>query len=212
MDPESGASAYATEVRQAYIMVRRLFTNDSGYGSRPIPKWDGGEDAYGRRHKPVWPRIAAKLLGLSADPYEYCIAQYRAPRARPTTPNMLLSEQAEQAWRLATAEAEPLAAQELSQESVRYSASLLPLMRNLGWVYPRAARYVLGSNQHSLSPLFRYCQAAAEGLSDVLVGVERAALLQYLRRPAAYDVAWSGFLPKPLVDTGSVVRRQMAGR
>jgi hypothetical protein len=32
------------------------------YGDKPIPRWDGGEDGNGRRTKPVWPKLAARIL------------------------------------------------------------------------------------------------------------------------------------------------------
>jgi hypothetical protein len=59
-------------VRSLYCFYRCQFVvrttgRDCDFGSRPIPRYDGGTDSDGRHYQPVWPRLTRFILEKELD-------------------------------------------------------------------------------------------------------------------------------------------------
>ena len=78
-DLEAIVDAAASRVRERYILWRKMFEErQTGVPSdyEPGPQWDGGLDAAGQTHPPIWPRIAKVLLAREFDVDAYIQAAF----------------------------------------------------------------------------------------------------------------------------------------
>jgi hypothetical protein len=87
----------AAEVRRLNLLNCRLFFSrvtghDPGPQERRAARWDGGEDRYGKRHQPIWPKLARHYLEAGADPATALQAAFRRwDGPEPPLPNKLLA-------------------------------------------------------------------------------------------------------------------------
>lgn len=199
MDREEDLEALAAQVRSVYwarciqFEVAELGQSLRS-GPTKIPRWDGGEDARGVRHRPLWPRIAARLLeaGLSA---EVAVAALfdgyhgtQAPR-----PDLLLRLEL-----LKGAPARAAARHEAVLKAIERERQMalaeLQRLRSYNLAEKDANRLTITSRRE-LSPLFRFCLAHQTGETDLAADYVEAAFVQYAQEPAAYDQALGSALP-----------------
>lgn len=64
-------------VRHSYIWRQSGSTDLAGREqTKQIPKWDGGQDAYGVKFTPVWPKIVRMIRAVDADPGIWIAAHF----------------------------------------------------------------------------------------------------------------------------------------
>lgn len=209
---EFSAVDLAKHIRELYVRAYRAYREIRGvacdYGERRIPHWDGGIDAYGKTHKPIWPKIAEKLRSSGVDPavaVRMAFAGWKG--SDPPRPTVLLSDAVLEASR---------EAMEVQRQNLRTD---LPLMLQAfdqsraafgllcGKVDKLAvARAVLRDPATPLSAVFRYCMAAALGFDDLSDTLEADAVAETMFLADEYLAAWGNFLPpafaKKLQDAG----------
>ena len=195
----------ADQIRELYTKAYRLFRELRGvkctYGDRVIPQWDGGVDAYGRRHKAIWPKIADVSCRGNVDPHELVRSVFaRHTGVNPPTPNMMLSaaviEEARTAMTLRREEIRSV----LPEHVKTFEAAMYTLQVVLG-IPPslKAAAAVLGDPTVTLPPIFRYCMAEKLGIRTVQDQYEDAALFELVFMFKEYKAAWGDFIPKGLL-------------
>ena len=199
-------------IRTIYCMCYRQLKGDPNYGTNPIPRWDGTNgdtDKFGKRYKPVWPKIANAVLQCGADPVSYIKAQFRgAIPTKPPLPNTFYNEKAVAKWEdyriVAKRELEAKISSDLNQIKVH----VLPLTANLGWAYEQALNYALRNQACGASYLVRYCAATAAGL-DVAQQFREQALVQYVFQITDYDELLGDQIPKELRDTALSIHSRL---
>lgn len=64
-------------VRHSYIWRQSGSTDlESREQVKKVPRWDGGQDAYGVKFTPVWPKIARMIRAVDADPGIWIAAHF----------------------------------------------------------------------------------------------------------------------------------------
>lgn len=202
-DPRaSAADALAQTVRHFYVLCFRDTTGNAGYGSTPIPRWDGGEDGYARRTKSIWPRIAAQILQVGAHPLDYVRAQfYGRVNPRPPAPNQLLGPAAIEAWRSFYSERRLLdeLAREFDNDRRSLFGTVLAYTAGPKWPQEKALRYALANTTTvSATPLYRYCAAWQADYLDCVEYYRERALLQLLFHRDEYAQVYGTTLPMTL--------------
>jgi hypothetical protein len=214
--PENGITEQLGRyVRSVYIGCYREYTGKFEYGLTHMASWDGGEDSFGRRHRPVWPKIAEKIIHLGVDPILFIRGQFwcRRDDTRPPLPTYLLSDEAEARYRAYLQQAPAVAQTEYEADLRMVQTEVLLLTSRLGWEYKRALRYALSSVVTvQASALFRFCLAAAEGLWDLAQHFHDQALLQYVFQQEVLDVAWGARIPLALREECLRLRAAILGR
>ena len=87
-DEDIFCAALADRIRQAYIRERRRFARhatgkESKWGSKAMPRWDGGRDNEGVSRKSIWLDIAKHLLDMKClSPERFVQAQFVAKQKR----------------------------------------------------------------------------------------------------------------------------------
>jgi hypothetical protein len=210
LDDEARAE-YCAAVRAFLLRTRGV---RSRYGDRPLPVWDGGETADGRRHTAVWPKVAGfvRRHGLDLGRLVRCVFAARAVGTAggaalgpPPPPTMLYSAEALRLYRADAdrrhdADRESARAELCSQaEAFRAALVLRSALRAAGWSAEEVARSVVGDEALPLSALFRFCVAAQEGYQDLADRYFRPALRQYTAGRALCDDVWGERLPAALV-------------
>lgn len=197
-----GSGVVARAARNLYVFHRNYLksmrTGESTRdGLRTVPAWDGGVDRNGRRHRPVWPKLAAALVARGAELVSFVEAQFGTAAAIPE-PNMLLGDAAfDRAFEYARSAPREAAERRRSQEAAMLAA--VPReMRLYGRGVEDAARAVLRDPGVEVTPLFRHCFAAAAGATDMLPESREAALAELCIGFHAYSNGWRGFIPAGL--------------
>lgn len=191
----------ASRVRDKYIECRRQHASQTGGRAsayRPGKAWDGGRTASGQRRQSIWEKIAAHIRTKDYDLDTYIQAQFhRCQAGYPPKPNVLLSPVAASHYLLYLREREPDYRQTLANQVQAYAHALY-VAAKLFSEPDAAVRYVLSDPAPSLTPLFRYCAAAREGLEDQVRFWYVAALKQYKPYAANYDQYWGELIPDTL--------------
>lgn len=190
----------AAMVRELYMACAREVTGSPTYGTREIPRWDGGEDRFGTQHQPVWPRIARFMLQHRVHPLYFIRAQFWStkPGRRMPMPNQFYNDQALENYHrfLATRTPEALRAIAESEKRAVYGVAT-PFVETLGWDWKKAIRYALGDLAAiGVSALTRFCVAAQTELPDVAERCRDRALLQYLWESDVYNAVWGDQIPE----------------
>jgi hypothetical protein len=179
----------------------------STYGSRPLPQWDGGTTNYGRRCRPIWPKIANFFLQHGID-YQLLIREYfnRRIGGVPPAPTFFLSDKAVALH--AVAAKRQLADMILSARTENELAKTrfwCSKMEHEGVPDDVLWKRVALDPSADLSPLFRYCLAHRVGALDVAALYKKRAFWQYLRSPRLHDEAMGPVIPKELRDEATRV-------
>ena len=192
-------------VRETYISEVRAFQMQrTGQPSKykPGARWDGGFDAEGAKHTPIWPKIAKRVLAMNLDPEAFVKRQFQSA-AKVPWPNMLLSPRAlENYKRFADFDKIELADAFEAQTSAATTEVAVQLAVGAeseldAWVTTLLSERVL------LTALYRYCiarrlryQHPQEPRVQGIINLYReAAIMQYLRSPDEYDAIWTDLLP-----------------
>lgn len=199
-------SRLAARCRALYVGVRvRLSPDKNANFDRPIASWDGGRDSNGRRHRPVWERMAQLFLERGIDPVLFMQAQVNRGSILP--PAALVGEKAVAKYHAFIVEEAANIRNRLQLETLEarlaYGARsrAMPDLNSLAvW------RGVLHDDSLEISPLWRFCAAVAEGLPDIVQELHDAALDQYLAFTAAYDQHWQCVLPERLKQEAQQIR------
>lgn len=178
----------ARTVRTAYCTCKRQLSNQADYGEEPLVRWDGGVDQFGKTHKPVWPKIAAEIIKLGADPLQYVRAHFlMSSRNQAPYPNQLYGEKAIRIWEQFQETQKELVRNQVESDENQLRVAVLPFTVTLHWELKRALRYVLCDHTKNITPLTRYCTAVRESLPDVADRYFENALIQYMFQMSEYD-------------------------
>lgn len=211
------ADALVAKVRAAYISCYRSVTGSKSYGSQPLACWDGGEDRFGRRHQPAWPRLAAVLLELQADPIDYIAANFQGHVGRhPLTPVQLAGPAARQRWLARDATADnrrELLRMQLTAQANAVHGLAEAYVLGSRWSRERAMRYALGSaSPVTLLPVLRYVLLLESRFADLAATVAEAALHDYLFRQHDYDAVLQDTIPQALKHDAGEIRQRLVDR
>jgi len=202
-DENSLQAQLAARLRAAYIRERRRWIRavtgkDSKYGSKSMPRWDGGRDDDGACHKSVWLDIARHLLDMKClSPERFVQAQF--VEKQPPMPPMLKSEAAWKRFTDFNGDATARLKSEFKAECIAFE---LAQQEATTW-FPEydkkdVWRFVLRDTQSQLSALFRFCVALSEHLGDIAEQFQELALLDYLQDPQGYEQVWGTKIPDSL--------------
>jgi hypothetical protein len=198
----------AEYVRAVYVAERRHHeaqrtTKESGYGSYRMPRWDGGVDRKGHRHRMVWGRIFDFCVANRYPIYEYIKAQFD-PTARVPQPNQLQSRAAVTKYKEYAPRVLEQKRKELKDHQTRFKVAVWSVCASFGQDKSTAARNVLLTDT-SLSPLFRYTVGYLAGDDKVTDALLAAALMQFMSARTAYETTWGSLIPTTLVQEAQAV-------
>lgn len=206
---------YTAAEHAAALRVRRLYAYEmrrirAGYGFAaaytPHRRWDGFAEPGPEGGPPrpaVWLRVARTLASWGVDPAEYVRCQFEAVRpSGPPQPSQLVTPAAREAYLVGLPAAsvrvrDALASEAaLATQSIRVALAVAPP----GTPPRRTWEEVLLTPDPRLSPLFRYCLGASEGLEAVTEAYAEEAAHQYSRWPSLYDQHWGDRVPPEVRD------------
>lgn len=209
----------ANVIRAAYYAAHRDYTSKrsglpSSAGSTRSPRWDGGTDAMGRNHKPVWPKIAAFVAEHKLDPNRLIRTAFLgAAHGKPPQPNMLYGVKALEAYHNGSGVAEDIDA--IYRAQAGEFTEQVDRLTDKGMPTASAVRQVLRDRTLGLSALFRYTAAANVGFADIAREFQNAAQLQYLLNRTSIDAGWGVDIPEELTraanDASSAALRLKVG-
>lgn len=188
-------------VRAIYCMQYRMATGATSYGEDHIPQWDGGDDAYGRHHRCVWPRLAQFFVEHHIDPAAYIRLQFSFRRGQtPPTPNSLTSARSIEQYRDFSKADVARQRDEWARQCVMF-VSEIEITR---LSYPNeppdrlAALTLIGPGFRTASPLFKYCLAMRGSMADVAAVYKMDALMQYVFQRQQINEAIGADIPESL--------------
>jgi hypothetical protein len=199
-----------SNVREIYCMYYRNIARKPDYGLKPMPRWDGGETADGRRCKSVWPQVATTIVRCGADPLNFIHAQFtgviggKVPR-----PNQLHNEAAVMRWENQKETEKEQTKNRIASDLNQISLRMMPLVTNLRWDKAKALNYVLRDQNCAISPLVRYCAAVKASL-PIAEQLREHALCQYFVLAATYDQVLGNHIPQELRTEGWNLRNQIS--
>lgn len=209
--PDDMLERVATIVKTVYILCAREVTGNPTYGAQAVRHWDGGEDCWGTRRRPVWPRIAAHIIRLGASPFDYVRAQFGGSKdGKVPLPNTFLNAAAVQRYRDYQRVVPDRLRLSLDRElkSIRWCAA--SMMEGLGWDRVAALDFAV-QDQATVraTALVRYCVAVQEGLTEVAAWLREQALLEYLCQADMIDTAWGFCVPEELRVEARTIRDRL---
>ena len=177
-------------LRAAYFRAYRFFNKKpfAKYGAQHIPQWDGGKDRHGRKHRPIWPRIARMLITYDIDdPERFVLAQFDAHVDKRIYPTMLLTQDAIEIYHKYAETADDILLSELQRENdlfIQLTSACSNDTPESRW------RAVLSDLSNDISPLLRYVIAVSSNLEDVAAKLRSAAVMQFMLDPCGYLRVW----------------------
>lgn len=215
--PEFGShmlDTVAAQVREVYCQCRNRWHLEherkaTAWGSKPIPRYDGGEDGNGRTYANVWRQVAQFVLLHGLDPRRFVRAQFAIRDSKPVEPTHLTGPRALDVY---DAEAERSRGDiarlfDFQRQQVLLEFNKLkPCRSRYGWADADVYRAVLGNALVSLSALFRFCLAESLGLTDLVDRFAEDAIVQYMADRAEYDEVWGRWVPEFLTDLADRLR------
>jgi hypothetical protein len=197
--------AFAQRIRDLWVAEYRDFElrtkgKATGWGSRRMSKWDGGETEDGRIHKPVWPKIAVFCLEHGLEPDVLIHALFYRKVDYPPMPNQAHGGHALEKYNEYTA---PGTRMEIKTELLhafesqkqRVLADVFSKVQYYKLDEKAAWRITVASKDTPLTPLFRYCVARNQGWEEVATQYEPSATRQYRRFADVYDEVWGDWVP-----------------
>jgi hypothetical protein len=197
-------------VRTLYIATYREYTGKKQYGASAMPRWDGGEDKWGTRHKSTWRKIAEIIVRTSADPFLFIRAPFLATPNNPPRPNFLHGERAVAIYRNACENNQERLNDQVMAEltSLRTQARILQLC---GGLDEKRSLWNAISDRSlvSASDFVRYCVAVDCQFDAAVARLHESALLDYVFQQPDYDAVFSSFIPESLRREALELRRQL---
>jgi hypothetical protein len=206
----------AQEARVAYIMAYRghvmaMTGVPSEFGSRLVPRWDGGVASDGKTYKPIWFAVVRAALAAGVSVVDLIGAAFDSwTSPQPPWPTHLLG--AEIAARAAEnrGESERRVRDALEIQVENFDTEISVLCRRQRCTSEEAAHRALMDPLLELSAVFRYCAAVAAG-DEVVAGQWRdLAFRQYVFHTAAYDTTWGDLIPREMRERASRIREGQA--
>ncbi len=164
----------------------RLYNYKHGknLGSTTSVRFDGGEDAFGRMHTPVWPRLAKKLTDRRIDIVDYLEEVF--DRCSIRTPHDTVKEYLIQNYLDSASNNDLVKRIWDSEDAVLERSVKLRLL--LGDAMDRAVMVTVMDRTLDVSPLTRYLFALLNNAVQYLDNTDlKDAYEQYEKRHAAYD-------------------------
>jgi hypothetical protein len=204
--PPIADASLADRTREAYLQRREelnaiLGNSEPDLRSRPIPRWDGGVDSYGRQHSPIWPRIAEFLRQRGiGNPVHFISANMSA--GCPLPPELMTENAVKRYYDYEECLPGKIACR-LNGDVGRFEFAVLETRL----LYPEltsdreVCEHVLRNHvSPDLSMLFRYCKAVSEKMASVAEIYEDLALEEFQHCPELYREHWKNILPARLMD------------
>lgn len=188
---EEPADKLADQLRRLYYRVRREHLLRSGCPEELLPPeghpaWDGGVDPYGKKYKPVWPKLAKFVLTNNLDPQKLVQAVFaKTVGGDPPLPNMLMSDAALAAvyWYKDAEKTRVKSDIEASKEEARTFIFMNAVPGGSAEKVWRNA--ILDPKQRN--PLIRYVLSLSANQPDLALYFRQLALEEYLRHVEPYD-------------------------
>jgi hypothetical protein len=197
----------ADRIREIYVRHYRGRMGDeyANYGDGHIPRLDGGRDRSGRKHRPVWPKLAEFFTKHSIEPELMITTGFEAwPGSSPPcpTPQFFMGDLCmKQYTQNVGSFVKRLKIQfESNYESLQTRVVLVrPVLSKRGLTDVDILRNALQDHVAvEGGALFRYCMATRLNIDDVAENYFPAALQEYLLRRPQYDQAWGVTIPEEL--------------
>lgn len=203
--PPDPLAQLAVYVRRIYHLHRRNYTGDTDYGREPIPQYDGGPNRWGSTYRPIWPKVAAHIARLAANPVTYIRCQFhcKKPGEPIIKPNQLYGVAAVARFNHYQTDAHVTLQSALEFESASIRSEVCILEVTMGKPFIKAIEMaVMNTAAVNASALLRYCMAYEYHLPGAMRRWHAEALIQYVFEMARYDRAWTGWLPGSLQQEG----------
>jgi hypothetical protein len=206
-------------VRELYCEAVRGFNwargTPRGCGEFKMPKWDGGEDAYGVKHQPIWPKLVEFYLEQSLDPAAVIEAIFHIAVSQGFTrspkPSDLFGPKAMAAFNMVK--------QRLIDQQTATLAADQERLRTWTWHFrtyynfdeDKARHTALMSGRSELSPLFRYIMSLKHNYEDVCQEYKRPALYTYIWNKVLLE-GWRKVIPPELDKEAQEFRDALRGK
>lgn len=206
------------EARDAYFIEARLHwdkyhvLDDGTHSLDPNRKYvqlDGGQDARGAVHKPLWPRLVKFALQHNVEPTLLIKAVFANRTDRQLPPaNMFVSRAALESCQRFQSEH----AIDVEYEFKSFKAEA----RRLKWELEQTIaaplnviwRLVIVDPMLSYGPLYRYVLALELKEEDLALRYKHSALMEYVTSPDAFDNVMGTFLPDDFKAAGRRLREK----
>jgi hypothetical protein len=209
----------AERLRNSYYLQRSLFClgrgrPDPGPGARVNVRWEGGVDALGRSHEPVWPRVLRFAAHGGVSPAGLVQAAFNGVKGgQPPPPTVLLAGKTLAAAREAAAAGRAAEEHQLTLRLRFYGSQVVTYHTSFstreGLGPEETWQVVIVSDPPALSPLFRYCLARQAGFDGLAERYGPAALEEYLWAEDSYDAAWREVIAPDLREAAGAVRARL---
>lgn len=165
-----------------------------------MPTWDGGTSSFGKRHQPVWPKIAKFCLEHGIN-HEILIREFFEDRLGGYTPrptDLMTNEALAVYARAHVLQREDVFVTYKSEQVEARRRYLFTKMMNVGMSDEDAWKTVILAPLSNLSPLFSYCLACSIGALGIAAMYRERAFWQYIASPRLYDEAMGSAIPHDL--------------
>lgn len=196
-------------VRSLYCILYRQYNPRAvNYGKDPLPQWDGGQDRWGRNHRPIWPRLADYFLQHSIDPHIYLYVQFAETIGKNSpSPNTLMSADSLLRYQAYMHRAEETLREDKARSALHVDRRLRQLEDQRGTDAQKILTVIMDETAVSACALFRYCFASRFDIAKAMARYFSPALRQYIFQPELYDNAWGvDFIPSQLRDEARRLR------
>ena len=190
------------QIREDYVRGRRRFHEartgkPSNFGRGVMAAWDGGVDANGRNHQPIWPKIS-QFLDQQAIVPEFLLQLVFTNWSdiTPPLPTHFLSPVVVKQYLDASEEL-----RRRLENSLRNQWQLFNTHRSLhlsnGATEQQAACWAIADQELTFTALFRYIIASRLGYTDLQTVAEDKARRQVrAMRQLLLTTTWSQLIPK----------------
>jgi hypothetical protein len=165
------------------------------------PRWDGGVDSRNVRHKPVWPKLAAKAVADNLNPSNWVSCLFRLAWIfdRVPTPNDLLNPEVLKKMACWAEDSRLDVYFLVRTELLNLAKEQWFREQNSTTDKVSISRMIVLDPSLDTSPLVRYVKAARDGQGDLAERLEPYALSQFMTSRDAYVEALGKRLPKRLI-------------
>lgn len=186
LDPES---------KQFRIIFYRMYNgfHKTHYGRNTYPRYDGGKDHSGRNHRPLWPKLVAKLKEHDIDVTDYLLTvmkKHHIDKPQDTVLPEFIREYVENLKNYSSIRT----SMELEEQHLIERCDLKMLGSKLQ--FSEAVKRVLGDLTIDVSPLAKYLFGLKFHAGDSIDRWFKDAYRQYRSKKIAYDRWYSDRIPE----------------
>jgi hypothetical protein len=198
---ENDLAALAEKIRVVYWQLLgeaelRVTGQVGATRPRKVARWDGGQDASGRRYKPIWPRLADYFIQNGVSPEDAIRAVFdRYVGGPPPAPNQVMVPDVVSLVEERKAKRAEHIRYSVESERTAFQDEACFQERIHGKVNLNTLRELITSPWLNLTPLFRFCLSVRHDFRDLAQFYEDKAFAQYLNHPLAYEAVWRGWIP-----------------